>query len=609
LFGGSESGGMLFVNSKKECIVYIMIESINPEIKQFTKEQSREERDVLAIEIREKRKKYFEKKKNTSERIFELERDAENTEIRAETKRKEIELIYKEISDKQSSKITELFNFLRLRSLRKKLETKKDMIENIEDDYLKIKQLLESLDESYNNRSELKEAKDILTKFYENKNEEWNKYTEYLKNTDITNVAEKYNVNFIHAIHPNFIPGRNSPLQENVDWKTKLKIVIALEPSISVSTIEEGDDWHKMWARMGFILNGGHINSARSGDQATIPTGLKSRHGQQPFGYKTIVEDIEHSITEKNRGYNEFAVDNPKIAGFYICTDDTGNVIRNDLVPTEEITGILSGYKIPIYIVFQGVVFETEYNNQTKTLKRGNKILPTELLKKQFKLDDSEKMKIKEDLFEDSPFKINPAEMSKIDARAQGRQTYIEINFWHGTNKDLSDNSSLTEFPKVGARVKYSVESGKLTKRELNTRTGEENWEGGGLRERDSFNGGWIHIGYSTANLGHPIDDNDSYLTGVKKELEKWQEKIEEYQLQNNDQGIKLSENFLNCLIFHLYGFTEQAGEMNDTETQNKATKLVEQYLSREKYENVIRNRIDSDGRLKITEEDLESFR
>ena len=585
-----------------------MSESINLELRKFTKEESQDERDALAREIREKRKDYFERKGSIDQDIQDLREVSTSEEVKAEEKREKVKMIEEEIAQNKSSKISELINFFEIRRLKRGLKTEKNTLESIEVDYLKVRQLLESLDSSLNDKHELDEAREVLTKFYEGKNEEWNKYVEYLKNTDLANVAEKYDVSFIHAIHPNFIPEGNSPLQKNVDWKTKLKIVMAFGPSISTSTIQEGDDWRKMWARMGLILNGGRIESALASDAGTAPIGLKARVGHGTYSDSKGIEDnIERAITYKNRNYNEFVVDDPQISGFYICLDDT-DVIRNDLVSVSEIAEALSEYKIPIYAIKQGVIFEAEYDDQTRTLKVKNEISTVELLKIKFEIDDFKRTKIKEELFADSPFKISNAEMSKVDSRAQGRQTYIEINFWHGT-KNLDDNPLLAEFPRIGMGIKYSVESGKLTINEVNTRTEEKRYREEEVR-RSGLDNGFINIGFNTMHLGRSIENNVIYLDEMGKKLEEWKQRDIENQQENtnNEVSIKFTRDILNRIVFHIYGFAEQAGELGDVDTQTKAIELASQYLPYEEFKKVIESRIDSNGRLKITEADLESF-
>jgi len=587
-----------------------MKESTSPRFKEFTKEQSQSERDTLATEIKEKRKTYFDRKRGVGHEISELAREAEGRRSTVEEQKKEIEAIESEIADRKRSKISEILNYFQLKKLREQLQVKTIDVGNFEEEYKKIGGVLGALEQSSDDRRELEEARNSLTEFYNGQNEKWNEYIGDLKAVDVGNVAEAYNVNFIHAIRPDFTPGSNSPLRGNVDWKTKLEIMLAFEPSISTSTIREGDSPDKMWGRMGVILKGGKVASAHGSDRNTHVDSINVRSGKTDL--KRTKQDIEATLSITDYpGYNELVVENPEIAGFYICMDEREKTLPMlDLAPSEEVASALSKLETPVFVIKGGVPYKAEFDPTSKTFVAQERVRPADIKNFAPAVDKGKGQKIKERLFENSPFRIKNPEIDTVRYRAEGRKAYIEINFQNKYDKGLSDMSLVTEFPTIGSKLKYSIESGELVLHEIDSRTQKDDSQIVPLGKwfNDRLQSELTSVGVIRSTVSPDINNNEAYASEMMKNTDYLVAELDRSREKNDDKGIKYYENEINKLVSHLYGFAEQAGEMGDTETQTKAIEIASRYLGAEQFNEVIKRRIDNDGRLKISEEDLKSF-
>lgn len=117
----------------------------------------------------------------------------------------------------------------------------------------------------------------------------------------ISEVARKYGATFIHGILPNFTPETNSLLIPSADWKTKLQIFLAFEPTISASSIRPGDQHFNMWGRMGVILAEGEIESANDAEAGTGAFGVNQRIVAKQFNAATLDQNIDYAINSEER--------------------------------------------------------------------------------------------------------------------------------------------------------------------------------------------------------------------------------------------------------------------------------------------------------------------
>ncbi len=616
-----------------------------PTLRDFSKEFSQADRDKAAEEIWATRKEYFGKKRENTQDIKRLTKEGLNKEKSAEEITKEIEGLENSIVASKQNKILELFSYFKIRKMEENLGIKRGARAQMERDYGSIRDILENLNESVRDKTKLSEAKGVLDNFYAGQEGKWSQHQEELKDRDVKNIANKYDVTFIHGIHPNFIPGDNSMLEDWVDWKIKLKILTTFEPTISTSTIKKGDDWRRMWSRMGVVLSGGSVESASFGDQGSRARGIKERALNRQTG--SIQEQIGKAITtEKDPdqlGYNELVVKNPEISGFYVCLEDTvlkgkviddaklasGYLIKNDLVPHEEIAKTAKEMDLNLYAIKDGVVYEAEFDENSKTIVPMTKIESDRVLSERYEVGENRRNAALQEIFEDSPFKIKSPELSYVDSSGYGRQSYISLvgeknKNLPGIKSEFQDDAYglvidskeqikvIEEIPIVGQKLRIFEQKGKLCMERINTHGNTKNAMG--IERGDlNFPDRYINLGHGGAHdLKRKINSVEDYLRGmgdsitdVKQKIEKFDEEKQNWDEFNRNQMDRTLDNWIKDLAFHLFGFAEQAKKFGNFETQKRAEKIASQVVDKEYYEDVLRRRLDKEGRLKITEEDL----
>ncbi|MFH1848242.1 MAG: hypothetical protein ABH825_03385 [Candidatus Omnitrophota bacterium] len=455
--------------------------------------------------------------------------------------------------------------------------------------------------------------------------------TESLENTVMEFYRQGLPLTFLHGIHPNFIPVMNSLLRYDVDWITKLEIMLALNPVASASSISPGDTPAKlnMWSRMGVMLSGGEITNASFGDMGTMAkkANVRKGHGGEVLNINTKIKD---AVTQRGQvGHNEFMIKESGIAGFYVCLDEAAG--HNDLVSMDEINRVASRFGLPVYVLREGLVYETAgYDESASQFIEGSQIDPTDILKRKFQLSAAHREEIMKKLCAQLPFNIEPQSALFVDSRDSGRSAYVEINVPNAPEafegeeveyKPARNESGhvitygaivkdILRFSARRSRIRYFVHEGRLYK-------STENKTNGGILVSSmnglgEFGNSYIKLGVFTHNIGRPITDNEAYLVGmeesIKQDMAKRTELLSASMDARSAKQIALIEERIRLLAMHLYGFGEQAGYMGDTDIQQRAFDLAERIISRSEYKEFIARRVGEDGQFKLTRKELLSL-
>lgn len=183
------------------------------------------------------------------------------------------------------------------------------------------------------------------------------------KLTSLSRISRDYNVYFVHKIVPRFVTKEDgwTPLKEgSVDIETLAKVVVATQPEISCSTIEEGDTKDNFLNEdqgIGLLINDGNVSFAGATDAYTnvdknrVKDGNTDSYYEETIGLTPLArkavgqeikteEDIKRAIqfrrksTEEVRRYdftpyNEFVVDNPKVGAVFTVMYDYGTVDKS----------------------------------------------------------------------------------------------------------------------------------------------------------------------------------------------------------------------------------------------------------------------------------------
>lgn len=593
------------------------------QIKEFSKENAPEERERIAGEIRAKRETYFERKKTLGDEIHTLVEQMKERKIDGEKVAGEIEALEISLVTWRNSAIKRLLRHFQIKKQGQTISEKQRLQDTFESECGFMRARAEELHEQMADKKELEEAKTILKEFYR---EQSTAYEQDKEARDVANITKEYEAIFVHGIHPYAHVKENSLLNEWVDWKMKLKILLTLYPTLSTSTIRAGEGGISLWARMGVIVSGGSVENANMTDAGTRAQGLKKRVGWSDK--KNIAERVRFAILSKPQGHNEFTVGDPEIAGFYITVDEPENQ-RRDLAPIQDIVPFIKALGVPLYAMQAGEMYDAEYDETNVRFVLREKVSPQEIVSRRFHLDDIQKEQLMEEILSDSPFKIKSPELGFIGSRAQGKETYIEINaqdklqeqpgqerMYTKTDREIGSLSDLdgsqvrqiAEVNEIGFRIQYLVANNRLYKRQENTHSGEVFVQP--LRRFEKVHFNYIEIWLSTHNLGRPVQNTESYLSGMEESIESLQHKQDRETKGSLHREPKSQyiphDSWIGRLAFHLYGFGEQAGEWGDMKTKERAFILARRICSEDEYRDIVQKRIDNEGRFKITEEDLE---
>ncbi len=160
---------------------------------------------------------------------------------------------------------------------------------------------------------------------------------------DVGELSKDTGYFFLHGMHTVeqvFDNALNASKDHPPSLAQRVKIVVALQPTISVHTRPE--DFHaksnedvmvrKKGLGAGVILNGGEVVAAYPFDAGTVAKGIKERiFPKRPYGLNfteldltRFPEDVRGKLKDIVRAgkdmssWNEFIVANPEVAGIYI---------------------------------------------------------------------------------------------------------------------------------------------------------------------------------------------------------------------------------------------------------------------------------------------------
>lgn len=619
------------------------------QLREFSKDSAAKERNETAARIREERKAYFDRNDELGARISKLTQEKEASSTSLEQLDSELTSIEKELSEREQSSLQRLLDYIgmnrQMQDLRGSRGAKSEERADFEKQFSEAKTTIEDLEKTKLDRQHLEAAKDILAGFYKGQAE---KLAQFLKEQqeirDVSNISKKNQSVFIHGIHPTFVPDQNSLLDRTVDWQTKLDVFLAFNPTVSTSTILKGDTPDRMWARQGVIITDGFVLSAASGDAATVATNIEDRPGWS-FKRKMTDDDVRHAIYSRGNRYNEFVVAKPKIAGFFICREESR---KPDLAPLEEIISECERLGIPIYEIKGGQVYETKPTSDGRDLEILKSLTPEELSQKEYSLPEIEREKIEQKILGNSPFNAWPSEAKYIASRARGRELYISFDrkkYMDGEGREevfsdpmLKHNGSikngskvkvLDEFTTVGAKVRYlATDTGKLyrhtiqsfrPKSRLSPQTSSQIREvsANELREisdydarRSTRESSGVYLAFNYHDIGQPLNNMASYLDGMEKSIKRVMEQrnTEINSKKNAKEKARLEkffEEWIYQVIFHLYGFSEEAKQQGDLKTEKRALQIVSTMAKPEYCREVLNRRLDDEGRFHIRREEI----
>jgi len=145
-------------------------------IKDFSKQESQEERDILAGRIKEKRKTYFETKEDKEQKLqTETQKSVERNED-IDQKIIEIQKLRDDLENISSTLSSKILNFSKYLKIKSDLEERDVVLSESQDEAEKSDSLQERLQKSLDDTNlpdSMKEAKKQIQDFYKKQEEEW----------------------------------------------------------------------------------------------------------------------------------------------------------------------------------------------------------------------------------------------------------------------------------------------------------------------------------------------------------------------------------------------------------------------------------------------------
>ncbi len=341
-----------------------------------------------------------------------------------------------------------------------------------------------------------------------------------------------------------------------VDWRTKLKIILALNPAISTSSLREGSPKEKPYfaSCVGIILKKGEVRSATSGGEVStsVREGEKSGHIPDQKELKDALVD------QRGSGSNEVVVAMPEAAGIIISDDSdlhpSNNPINNLELARQVSELSFSLGRMPIYIRksgdgSDGKFYKAVFDPDTGGLRAGQLVAAEEIANNRFVLSEDRKRGLQEEIFADCPFKLDLPEKYFIDEHRSGSKNYSAI-----VNDDI-----------VYASRSFSPD----------------------FSARPTVEG---HIEQVRA------------VTQSRKDflLNSQNEGLDSLYIQQTNQLLKES-------AWYLYGFAEAAKAVGDLEGYNLANAAAVDIFPEDEYNKIIQERRGKNGRFKMTAEDLKT--
>jgi hypothetical protein len=628
-------------------------------LRQYSKEFSRDERKEVAEEVREERSARFSHVGELERRLDDLLERVEQKKIDADEARQEIQACEEELQSVESAFLAKLLGFVNLehphvKKLKARVRRHEVTAGELNSQYEELQDTIRSLQEQKDIREDIPRTRERISQFYSNQKEEFGDwYREQLEVRDVKNVIRNHDVLFVHGILPDYVPDVNSLLHNGVNWKTKLEILLTLEPDIATSTIKSGDSESSFWSWIGVILRDGMVQYASPSDAATRAEAIKGREIWGRGGIKqmeAIRGDIGRAVMTFGNKYNELGVRNPKVSGFYFNPERYWSLSpeRRRTAPLNEVDAFCREIGMPIYIIERGVAYEARYDEEKKVFIRTSDvpIVAENMIDREFTPSEEDRRQLLENVSEAFPFKLKNPEVVYIEAMREGRRKYIELLGlyhpdqlaglgeevvyskeelgWMGKMEDGATVRRVAVFESERVKQEYFLGDEKLYQRDdrgelefgrgrdVITRSSENvaNYQNGALT------GTYMHISYY--KFDHPVRRVEDFLSAFrKKSLERVMVdlKTEDYRRRAISEKVaddleRILRSDVKKISFFFYGLGEQAGELGDVAIRDMAFKIANEGVSEKEYQRVVERRLgpNRNGKMQLSKEDLEQL-
>lgn len=544
-------------------------------VRQFSREHDKEGRKKTADEIRESRAPFFAEKSEKASRIQEYTEELAAHKLNLDQALSGREKLEDELSEKEKSLLSRIWNRAAIRDTKKEIGDLDSAQKEFEAQYEEKEAVLAQERELELDKSGLDKARKTLEKFYGREAEKIRVFFEKEREDgDVANVIEKEGVVFVHGTLLDMVPEANSLVRNEATWQDKIKILCALEPTVSTSAIKAGYGRRTIWAPVGALLAGGHVEYATSGDGASRAKSLTkratSRRWTDPIGLQ-----IEQTLEASGGQYNEFVVAKPKIAGLYAYVEseqekkpmNVGGGLSVEYradpkpIPYHEVEKLAAELGVPFYAIQNGKVFEAKVEiekrvNETARklgsqrtddilrVRLGREVPAKELAGKEVTIPNAQKDELVEEVLVDTVFQTRHIpERGHFDDYADGQRIYREI---------------------AAGKTPYAVA-----------------------------------VAWTAAGNLQSFED---YFDVVRASLEG----IDVSSKKHKGEDFLKKYGYDKKYASHLYGFAKAAREAGDEESATRAEQLAATLWDKSAVEEVLRRRTSSKGGFKLVRSDFE---
>ncbi len=608
-----------------------------PNIRSLTQKHDSKNRKETAIEIRSVRSEHFKEINLVKETIMELEPKISELVRKISQIESEILETDKKIGGIKSSIIKKIFNNSEIKNLNQKKENAKIILECAILEKKFFDDEINKLSDKLDDKDKLDKTKLILDNFYEKQLSKIPIYEkrgndkikekiklDKLKGEDIIaskleNVIEENDVSFIHGLR---LPGVNvevnSMIKNDTPWELKLKTLLAIEPTISTSTIKPTDSVRHFWTPFGVFLNGGEILAAENKDMASKVRGLETR---ELWGKVPALGEMKNTIKkaiQTNDTYNEVITKDPAVCGFYIFDTDDYN-LNLKIPPHEEIRTLSEELKLPVYIISSGKYWQATFDNKTHKYIKKDEVINPSLSPKS--ISENIKIKIKDEIFNNFPMAIEGwKNFGDIQSLAEGRKLYLELGAKNILPKIKGEGTILksrkveiiTSFRSSGKKLLLVRDENRylLNSLDSTTKTIDRSYE---IRtdfedlKEDDFANNFISLGHYTYLLNQKFYDIPSYIDSVDKTILDIQDRIKNKSYKEGENKDFL-EKVLRKITYHAYGVYEQSKEFKDEKISEAIFLVASNVFPYSNCQKTFNERLGPNGEMRVTDEDLKEM-
>jgi len=492
--------------------------------------------------------------------------------------------------------------------------------------------------------------------------------SEELKMRDVSELIKKHECLFVHMFDAFGDTKSGTVFRDgDVDKETQLKILLALQPTISTSTIRKGQSEYNTVGtsevNVGVILTRGRVVSASPEDSRSKPDGLKNRVGEAVSGVNAVdleskeaidfaiqdagVPDPDNKNTAKYHSvYNEIVVESPEVGGILLALKGRKLESFNPAF-FDKVT--FSG-KLPLYVMDGETLYKTSIDKtgEKAQIILGEIIKPEDTLVDAPEILKEERDALAAELFENSPFKTESDDLTKVIGYGMGERTYLEergIQLFmddvgnRKTEKYVRDPDETQSSPLKDGDDIYSIGSFKdvdgqtefVARRDKNGDIDIFKKEKPLLLGKSVPQVTLVSL-YKKIEIPNPFEEKNSdedindiapvpfplgnwtggfnvpannfiegYFTGISDVISKSygnKETDDAYSRERKNIGRKE-------IAMHVFGFGEQAGKAGEKEVQERAIALAREIDSEGKFEETVAKRIGTFGGYKSSKEEF----